>query len=71
MKRLLPDLFSFAYIPSWYYQLDDLAELARPEPWKFRDTMYSTKNQDTPILERYIHAIFKKNPLLHSVQRIA
>ena len=60
---LLPDLFSFAYVPSWYCQLDELAELARPEPWRFREPIYSTKNQDTPILERYIHAIFKKQAI--------
>ena len=34
--NLLPDLFSFAYVPGWYRQLDELAELARPEPWRFR-----------------------------------
>ena len=60
---LLPDLFSFAYVPSWYCQLDELAELARPEPWRFREPIFSTKNQDTPILERYIHAIFKKQAI--------
>lgn len=49
---ILPDLFSFAYVPGWYCQLDELAELARPEPWRFREPIYSTKNQDTPILER-------------------
>lgn len=57
---LLPDLFSFAYVPGWYAQLDELAEMARPEPWRFREHMYFTENQDTPILERYIHTIFKK-----------
>ena len=24
--NLLPDLFSFAYVPGWYRQLDELAE---------------------------------------------
>ena len=38
--NLLPDLFSFAYVPGWYRQLDELAELARPEPWRFREPMY-------------------------------
>lgn len=61
--NLLPDLFGFAYIPCWYIQLDDLAEMARPEPWRFRNPMYSTKNHDTPILERYIQAIFKKQAI--------
>lgn len=58
--NLMPDLFSFAYVPGWYEQLDELAELAIPEPWRFRNPNYYTKNQDTPILERYIHSIFKK-----------
>lgn len=57
---MLPDLFSFAYVPNWYIQLDELAALALPEPWRFRDPAYSTKNPDNPILERYIHSIFKK-----------
>ena len=58
--NLLPDLFSFAYVPGWYCQLDELAGLALPEPWRFRNPNYYTKNTDTPILERYIHSIFKK-----------
>lgn len=57
---LLPDLFSFAYVPNWYAQLDELAEMALPEPWRFKNPIYLTKNPYTPILERYIHAIFKK-----------
>ena len=61
---LMPDLFSFAYVPNWYSQLDMLAEMALPEPWRFKNPIYLTKNPDTPILERYIHAIFKKQMLL-------
>ena len=57
---LMPDLFSFAYVPNWYSQLAMLAEMALPEPWRFKNPIYLTKNPDTPILERYIHAIFKK-----------
>lgn len=60
---LSPDLFTFAYVPSWYTQLDTLAEMALPEPWRFRNPQYLTKNQDTPILERYIHSIFRKQAL--------
>ena len=33
---LMPDLFSFAYVPNWYSQLDMLAEMALPEPWRFK-----------------------------------
>lgn len=61
--NLMPDLFSFAYVPSWYAQLEELAELAIPEPWRFRSPNYFTKNQDTPILERYIHSIFRKQAI--------
>ena len=45
------DLFSFSFVPNWYLQLDALAELALPEPWRFRSGGYSEKNYDTPILE--------------------
>ena len=61
--KLQCDLFDFAYVPGWYWQLDCLAEMALPEPWRFREPVYSTKNLDTPILERYIHSIFKKQAI--------
>lgn len=71
---LLSDLFSFAYVPGWYSQLDELAKLALPEPWCFRNPMYLTKNPDTPILERYIHTVFRKHitsiGLIHSYQTV-
>lgn len=54
------DLFEFAYIPDWYGQLDELQQMALPESWRFRKPMIETKNTDTPILERYIHTIFRK-----------
>ena len=47
---LIPDLFDFAYVPDWYGQLEELAQMALPEPWKFRKPANGTKNQDTPIL---------------------
>lgn len=62
MNRM-PDLFSFAYVPGWYAQLEELAELAIPEPWRFQSPNYFIKNQDTPILERYIHSIFRKQAI--------
>lgn len=34
--------------------------MALPESWKFRKPSRETKNTDTPILERYIHTIFRK-----------
>ena len=67
---LMPDLFSFAYVPNWYSQLDMLAEMALPEPWRFKNPIYLTKNPDTPILERYIHAIFKKQLIDYKGERI-
>ncbi len=44
-KTMVCDLFEFAYIPNWYLQLDDLAEMALPEPWRFCDSDYSYKIQ--------------------------
>ena len=67
---LMPDLFSFAYVPNWYSQLAMLAEMALPEPWRFKNPTYLTKNPDTPILERYIHAIFKKQLIDYKEERI-
>ena len=61
--KLIPDLFSNAYVPGWYHQLDMLAEMALPEPWRFKNPMYGTKNSETPILERYIHSIFRKQAI--------
>ena len=42
---LMPDLFSFAYVPNWYSQLDMLAEMALPELWRFKNPIYLTKIQ--------------------------
>ena len=66
---LQPDLFSFAYVPEWYIQLDSLAEMALPEPWRFRNPDLFNENPDTPILERYIHAIFKKQIIDYKEER--
>ena len=30
------DLFNFAYIPAWFEQLYTLAQLATPEPWRYK-----------------------------------
>ena len=59
-KMIPTDLFEFAYVPDWYGQLDELAEMALPEPWRFRKPAVETRNTDTPILERYINIIFRK-----------
>ncbi len=64
-------LFTSAYVPNWYAQLDELAEMALPETWRFRNPIYLTKNPTTPILERYIHAIFKKQLIDYKEERNA
>ena len=48
------------YIPSWYLQLD---ELALPESWRFKNPDHILKNENNPILERYIQSIFRKQAL--------
>lgn len=53
------ELFSFAYIPSWFEQLHELSLLAAPESWRFIAPQYEMQNKETPILERYINRIFK------------
>ena len=65
------DLFDFAYVPDWYGQLDELSKLALPEPWRFKKPIYKTKNEDTPILERYIHIVFRKQSIDFNSERDA
>lgn len=57
------ELFSFAFIPAWLDQLDSLAQTCLPEPWSFRNPSVQTQNADTPILERYIKAVFRKQAI--------
>ena len=47
-----------------------MTKSALPEPWRFKNPIYLTKNPDTPILERYIHAIFKKQLIDYKEERI-
>lgn len=54
------DLFDFAYIPDWYEQLEILKKAALPEAWTFKKPQYTYKNQATPILERYIQHVFRR-----------
>ena len=35
-KMIETDLFEFAYVPDWYGQLEQLAEMALPSPDKLR-----------------------------------
>lgn len=66
-QMIAPDLFEFAYVPDWYGHLAELERLALPESWRFRKPSRETKNTETPILERYIHTIFRKQ-VIHSIQ---
>ena len=65
-KMIPTDLFEFAYVPDWYGQLDELAEMILPESWRFKKPTFETKNIDTPILERYINLIFRKQSIDHN-----
>lgn len=60
---LQTDLFDFAYVPEWYRHLYDLKCMALPEAWQFKKPAVETKNFETPILERYIHTIFRKQAI--------
>ena len=53
------ELFRMAYIPNWYDHLDHLAYLAVAESWRFKVNDPLRKNTRTPILEKYIHAVYK------------
>ena len=68
-QMIAPDLFEFAYVPDWYGHLAELERLALPESWKFRKPSRETKNTVTPILERYIHTIFRKQVIDFNSER--
>lgn len=63
MITIQSDLFEFAYVPDWYRHLHDLKCMALPEAWQFKKLAVETKNAETPILERYIHTIFRKQAI--------
>ena len=63
MITIQSDLFEFAYVPDWYRHLHDLKCMALPEAWQFKKPAVETKNAETPILERYIHTIFRKQAI--------
>lgn len=67
-KMIPTDLFEFAYVPDWYGQLDELAAMALPESWRFKKPTAATKNTDTPILERYINMIFRKQSIDYNTE---
>ena len=57
------NLFEFAYIPAWYEQLYELSQIAMPEPWRFKAPRFKTQNEETPILERHIQQVFRKQAI--------
>ena len=57
---LLPDLFEFAYVPNWFDHLIALAEMAVPESWRFTNPKLPPRNTDTPILEKHVDCVFRK-----------
>lgn len=63
------DLFDFAYIPDWYEQLETLKKAALPEAWTFRKPQYTYKNQTTPILERYIQHVFRRQAFHYNLAK--
>lgn len=63
------DLFDFAYIPDWYEQLETLKKAALPEAWTFKKPQYTYKNQTTPILERYIQHVFRRQAFQYNLAK--
>ena len=60
IAEMIPtDLFALAFIPVWYEQLHDLAEMAQNESWRFKRE-YPNKNLETPILGAYINRVYRR-----------
>lgn len=57
---IFPGSFEFAYVPNWYEHLLTLTNLALPEPWRVTRPLSLPKNTDTPILEKYVTYVSKK-----------
>ena len=53
-------LKDFAYLPDLYGQLDRLAAMILPEPWRFAAPEKERFNQSTHILERYLYLTFEE-----------
>jgi len=60
------ELFNFAYVPAWFEQLYELSQMAVPEPWRYKEPGYETQNTETPILERYLNQVFRKQAIEHN-----
>lgn len=60
---IIKKLFEFASLGSmvtWYGRLDQLATLAIPEDWSYKNPSPDKKNKKTPILENYIIHTFRR-----------
>ena len=53
-------LKDFAYLPDLYGQLDRLAAMILPEPWRFAAPEKERFNQSTHILERHLYLTFEE-----------
>lgn len=57
---ILPDdMYNFGYFFDLHQSLQDLAQIAMPEAWKFAAPQSHTYNEETPILERYIKSLYR------------
>lgn len=65
LMNIQANLFDFAYVPVWFDQLRELAEIALPESWSFIVPAKFSTNTTTPILERYIKTVFHKQALAY------
>lgn len=67
--EMLPyDLFEFGYFPRWLDSLDELQEMAQPEPWAFPGYEYDGRfNTLNPILERYLNNIYIRGASLYNI----
>ena len=59
------ELFRTAYVPNWFEHLEHLSRMALLESWRFKIVDEMRKNIRTPILEKYIHAVYKAQVLDH------
>lgn len=59
------DLFLAAYAPRWSEQLENLALMAMPEPWRFKNPMFERKNAEYAVLERYLFSVFRNQVISH------
>jgi hypothetical protein len=58
---MLPlELNKFAILDRWHEKLDQLEQLALPEPWGFKTPNPTAKNKKNPILSNYIKHTYKK-----------